>query len=86
MDLDKPKSLLNSEEIDQVANHLASAKEYGDPRQVWVEDGHVFVEGHDGEIVSMAPAVAIKMGRMLGEAGAASLINNVMDESAKKPV
>ncbi len=31
----------------------------------------------------MTPAVAIKMGWMLGEAGAASLVNNVMDESAK---
>lgn len=86
MDLDKPRNLLNSDEIDQVICHLASAVKYGDPRQVWVEDGHVFVEGHDGEIVSMTPAVAIKMGRMLGEAGAASLINNVMDESARKSV
>ncbi|MBC3941938.1 hypothetical protein [Sphingomonas albertensis] len=84
MDLDKPKNLLNADEIDQVINHLAGAKKYGDPRQVWVEDGHVFVEGHDGEIVSMTPAVAIKMGRLLGEAGAASLINNVMDERADK--
>lgn len=84
MDLDKPRSLLNLDEVDQVIEHLAHAKKYGDPRQVWVEDGHVFVEGHDGEIVSMTPAVAIKMGRMLSEAGAASLINTVMDESAKK--
>lgn len=86
MDLDKPKNLLKSDEIDQIISHLAGAKEYGDPRQVWVEDGHVFVEGHDGEIVSMTPAVAIKMGRILGEAGAASLINQVMDESAQKRV
>lgn len=86
MDLDKPKNLLTSDEIGQVTNHLAVAKDYGDPRQVWVEDGHVFVEGHDGEIVSMTPAVAIKMGRILGEAGAASLINHVMDESAQKRV
>lgn len=86
MDLDKPITLPNAYEIDQVISNLANAKQYGDPRQVWVEDGHVFVEGHDGEIVSMTPAVAIKMGRMLGEAGAASLINNVMDESAKKTV
>lgn len=84
MDLDKPRNLLTSDEVDQVIHHLARAKKYGDPKQVWVEDGHVFVEGHDGEIVSMSPAVAIKMGRMLGEAGAASLINTVMDESAKK--
>lgn len=34
----------------------------------------------------MSPAVAIKMGRMLGEAGAASLIDQVMDEKAKKRV
>ena len=84
MDLDKPKILLSADEVDQVNDHLASSKKYGDPRQVWVEDGHVFVEAHDGEIVSMTPAVAIKMGRMLGEAGAASLINQVMDENAEK--
>lgn len=84
MDLDKPRHLLGSDEIGQIIKHLADAKKYGDPRHVWVEDGHVFVEGHDGEIVSMTPAVAIKMGRILGEAGAASLINNVMDESEKK--
>lgn len=84
MNLDRPRSLLNSDEIDLVIRHLAGAKKYGDPRQVWVEDGHVFVEGHDGEIVSMTPAVAIKMGRMLGEAGAASLINTVVDEAARK--
>jgi hypothetical protein len=84
MNLDRPRNLLSSDEIDQVTNNLAGAKKYGDPRQVWVEDGHVFIEGHDGEIIAMTPAVAIKMGRMLGEAGAASLINNVMDESAKK--
>ena len=84
MDLDKPRNLLTSDELDQVVSDLASAKEYGDPRNVWVEDGHVFVEGHDGKIVSLTPAVAIKMGRMLSEAGAASLINTVMDESAKK--
>lgn len=84
MDLDKPKILLSSDEIDQINGHLASAKEYGDPRQVWVEDGHVFVETHDGEIVSMTPAVAIKMGRVLGEAGAASLINQVMDDKSEK--
>ncbi len=84
MDLDKPGNLLNSAESNQVIKNLASAKDYGDPRQVWVEDGHVFVEGHDGKIVSMTPAVAIKMGRILGEAGAASLINQVMEDSAKK--
>ena len=84
MDLDKPRNLLNSYELDEVISNLARSKKYGNPRQVWVEDGHVFVEGHGGEVVSMTPAVAIKMGRMLGEAGAASLINTVMDESARK--
>lgn len=82
--LDKPKSSLTADEVVLVANHLASAKGYGEPRQVWVEDGHVFLEGHDGEIITMSPKVAIKMGRMLSEAGAASLINNVMDESVDK--
>lgn len=83
MELNKPKKFFPAEERDHLINNLARAKEYGDPRQVWVEDGHVFVEGHDGEVVSMNPAVAIKMGRMLGEAGADSLINQVMDDSPK---
>ena len=85
MNLDKPKHLLTSSERGTVAANLAGSKEYGDPRQVWVEDGHVFLEGHDGEVVSMSPAVAIKMGKLLGEAGAASLINRVMADSADSP-
>lgn len=56
---------------------------YEHPRRVWVEDGHVFVEGHDGTMLVMTPDVAIAMGRMLGEAGAESLINKVMDQDAK---
>ena len=63
---------------------MADAKKYVNPREVWVEDGHVFVDSHDGEIVSMTPAVAIKMGQMLSEARAASLINQVMDEKADR--
>ena len=32
---------------------MTQAEPYGAPRKVWVEDGHVFVEGHDGVIVFM---------------------------------
>lgn len=81
MNLDKPKNLLTDVERLQVAEHVARSIHYGEPRKVWVEDGHVFVEGYDGATVSMLPAVAIKLGRLLGEAGAASLINQVMYES-----
>ncbi len=81
MNLDKPMKSLTPAEQEQAVRNLAQSIHYGDPRKVWVEDGHVFVEGHDGVIVSMAPAVAIKMGRLLGEAGAASLINKVMQEA-----
>lgn len=77
MDLDKPSKQFSASERHAAAENLARSKTYGDPRQVWVEDGHVFIEGYDGEVVSMTPAVAIKMGRLLGEAGAASLINQV---------
>ncbi|RZL23472.1 MAG: hypothetical protein EOP64_07790 [Sphingomonas sp.] len=80
MDLDKPMSSLTQTEQQTVIANLACTKSYGEPRKVWVEDGHIFVEGHDGEVVSMVPAVAIKMGRMLGEAGAAALINRVMED------
>jgi hypothetical protein len=82
MDLDKPHSRFTSNERDSARLHLAGARHYGDPRKVWVEDGHVFVEGHDGVIMAMTPEVAIKMGRLLSEAGAASLINQVMDDAA----
>ncbi len=81
MNLDKPTKLLTPSQRKQVEENLARSIHYGEPRQVWVEDGHVFIEGHDGVIVSMLPAVAIKMGRLLGEAGAASLINQVMQDS-----
>ncbi|MGY2733869.1 hypothetical protein [Sphingomonas sp. UYP23] len=55
---------------------------YGLPRKVWVEDGHVLVEGYDGKIVSMTPEVAIDLGRTISEAGTESLINKVMDRAA----
>lgn len=83
MDLDKPMSSLTPAEKRQAINNLSNTKGYGEPRKLWVEDGHVFVEGHDGEVVSMTPTVAIKMGRMLGEAGAAALINRVMEDDAQ---
>ncbi|WP_085808436.1 hypothetical protein [Sphingomonas sp. TZW2008] len=83
MDLNKPHDSLTLVEQQELAVRLARSKEYGSPRRVWVEDGHVFVEGHDGEIMSMMPDVAIKMGRMLEEAGTDSLINRVMDDSRK---
>ncbi len=54
---------------------------YGSPRKVWVEDGHVLVEGYDGKIVSMTPEVAIDLGRTISEAGTESLINKVMEKS-----
>jgi hypothetical protein len=55
---------------------------YGSPRKVWVEDGHVLVEGYDGKIVNMTPEVAIDLGRTISEAGTESLINRVMDKPA----
>lgn len=55
---------------------------YLHPRKVWVEDGHVFVEGHDGATLIMTPEVAISMGRLLSAAGTDSFINKVMDQDA----
>ena len=66
-----------------IAERLAQVESYGSPRRVWVEDGHVFVEGHDGVTVSMTPEVAIELGRLIGNAGAESLVNRVMDRSAE---
>ena len=60
-----------------------AAVRYEHPRRVWVEDGQVFVEEHDGTTLVMAPDVAIAMGRLPGEAGADLLINKVMDDQAQ---
>lgn len=62
----------------KIAERLGQVKAYGEPRRVWVEDGHVFVEGHEGTVVSMTPEVAIQVGRLLSNAGSESLVNKVM--------
>lgn len=70
---------------DEIADHTQRAdriEPYGSPRKVWVEDGHVLVEGYDGKIVSMTPEVAIDLGRTISEAGTESLINRVMEQSS----
>ena len=67
---------------EKFAKRLAQVEAYGRPRRVWVEDGHVFVEGHDGVVVSMTPEVAIELARLIGNAGADSLVNKVMDDNA----
>jgi len=53
---------------------------YEKPRRVWVEDGHVLVEAHDGATFIMTPEVAIDLSRLLGRAGADSLIHRVMEK------
>lgn len=85
LNLDKPTGALTPAEQRELAVNLAQAKRYRSPRRVWVEDGHVFVEAHDGEIVSMTPQVAIEMGRKLAEAGSDSLVNRVLDAAMKPP-
>lgn len=53
---------------------------FGPPRKVRVEDGHVFIEALDGTVVVMEPEVAIEMSRLVGNAGAKSLINKVVED------
>lgn len=53
---------------------------YGSPRKVRVEDGHVLIEALDGTVVVMEPEVAIEMSRLVGNAGAKSLINKVVED------
>lgn len=55
--------------------------DYHEPRRIWVDDGHVCIEGYDGVVLRMTPEVAILLGRRLSEAGSESLINRVMDNS-----
>ncbi len=62
-----------------LSERAAKAEAYGKPRDVWVEDGHVFVESYDGNVVRMVPEVAIELGRIISDAGADSLMNKVMD-------
>lgn len=61
---------------------MVKATPYLKPRRIWVDDGHVFAEDHDGGVISMTPEVAIELSRLLGQAGTESLINKVMDKSA----
>jgi len=65
----------------EIEARLGKVQAYGKPRQVWVDDGHVFVEGYDGTVVSMTPEVAIELGRLISNAGADSLVNKVMDKA-----
>ncbi|WP_161989048.1 hypothetical protein [Sphingomonas glacialis] len=53
---------------------------YGSPRKVLVEDGHVLVEGYDGNFVNVTPDVAIDLGRTISEAGTETIINKVMEK------
>lgn len=66
------------------ADRLSRVQGYGKPRKVWVDDGHVFVEGYDGTVVSMTPEVALELSRLIGEAGAESLINQGIDQAADR--
>ncbi len=59
---------------------MAAPIDYPAPHRIWVEDGHVFIEGYDGAVLRMTPEVAILLGRRLSEAGTESLINRVMDQ------
>jgi hypothetical protein len=61
---------------------MADALHYG-ARRVWVDDGQVFVEGHDGAMLTMTPEVAIALGRRLGSAGTESFINKVLAGKAQ---
>lgn len=51
--------------------------------RVWVEDGHVLLEGHDGVTLVMTPEVAIGLSRKLGKAGGDSLINRITQSHAR---
>lgn len=83
MALNKPTRMFSPSERKEAADNLSNSKAYGSPRRVWVEDGHVFVESLDGEIISMMPDVAILMGRLLSEAGADATINRIMDSNGR---
>jgi hypothetical protein len=74
----------SAEDRIQTAVRLSQVEAYGKPRHVWVDDGHVFVEGHDGTVVSMTPEVAIELGRLIANAGADSLVNQVKDQSENR--
>lgn len=81
MDLNKPLESMTPADRRVVEKNLAHARPFGSLRGIWVEDGHVFVEREDGEIVFMTPAAAIDTGRKLSDAAADALINQVMDDS-----
>ena len=80
MDLNKPKARMTESEKVKLIENLNRAKVYGRPRKAWAEDGHLLIEGHDGDLISMMPEVAIYMGQMLSEIGTDALINKVIDD------
>ena len=61
---------------------MRDATPYEQPTAVWVEGGHVLVEGHDGTTLIMTPETALHLARLLGEAGSDSLINRITEEGA----
>jgi hypothetical protein len=73
-----PKRHLRNWEI-----HVPAYIDYGEPNDIWVDDGHVFVRAYNGTIVRMKPEVAILVGRKLEAFGTESFINKVMDGDAK---
>ena len=81
MDLNKPKSFMTASEKLALSKDLDRAKLYGYPQKCWAEDGHVFIEWHDGDIISMTPEVALYVGRMLSEVGTDALIHKVIDDA-----
>jgi hypothetical protein len=60
--------------------------QYGKPQRVWIDKGNIFVKGHDGAIVSMTPEVALELSRLIGAAGAESLVSKVMTQVASRAI
>jgi hypothetical protein len=81
MNLNKPKSSMTASEKLALIKNPDRAKLCEYPRKVWAEDGHLFIEGHDGYIILMKPEVALYVGRMLAEVGTDALINKVIDDA-----
>ena len=56
---------------------MAEPTRYESPNRVWVADGHVLLESHNGDTIIMTPEVALELSRILGAAGSDALVNKV---------
>jgi hypothetical protein len=73
---------ISPQQRSDIADRLEHSERYNTPKRIWADDGHVFVETHEGKVLSMTPEVAIDLGRRISEAGAHSMVSHSLDRDS----